>query len=421
LFEKSHSFMDDTNWLSKLICFLKILVQGVWINRFQLFLTTVTMTIGSFGLALTIFLGDGALDVLWADIENLLGSWTIVSPTAGPQGELLLKRSTYFFTQEDLDGLKREVVSARMVTPAILDMHVRVRTEKKEENVQLDAVTKILGNEDIFKPIAGRKLSDEAYAGLVRECLITDTMAEKHNIRADEGATILINGVLFDVVGIVNTPPLRGDSFPQRIVVSYTTARTLWIEPGNIGIFVVAWKTTEDMYDTLGQIKYVLDGIRGAQTYVMSSQQFQIQSGRKIVKTFIVVGTTQSIFCILIASIGVLNVMLTNVSRRTHEFAIRVVMGARQREILMVVLAESICIGLLGAFAGLVVAVVAAPAVAGLMSEGIAEAAQLQPDISFRGILIPVLICGLCSLVAGVIPALKLRKIDILAALRANV
>jgi putative ABC transport system permease protein len=152
----------------------------------------------------------------------------------------------------------------------------------------------------------------------------------------------------------------------------------------------------------------------------MSSSQFQIQGGRNIVNNFIVVGATQSLFCIFIASIGVLNVMLTNVSRRTHEFAIRIAMGARQEEILAIVLAEGIFVGLIGAAIGLVVAVLVAPLIGDIMSKSIREMAHLVPIISLKGLLIPLAVCGICSLAAGLIPAFKVRKVDILCALREN-
>ncbi len=407
--------------LSKLVCFLKVIIQGVWINRFQLFLTTFTMSIGSLGLALTIFLGDGALGVLWKDIEQLLGSWTVIAPDPRAGSEILKTRKSHFFTQDDFDQLRSELPNARMVTPALFDMMVKVRAQNQEADLHLDAITQELGREDVFKPISGNGLSKQAHLGLSRECLVTDKMVEEFNIDLKTNPSLLINGHLFKIVGITHPPPLHGDRFPLRVTVPYIYARTLWMGPDNVGIIIVAWHDTSEMNEIISKIRTTLDEYRGPQTYYLSSKQFQIQSGRKIVNTFIVVGTTQSIFCIFIASIGVLNVMLTNVARRTHEFAIRITMGAKQREILLVVLAESICIGLLGALIGLMLAVIGAPFIGDLMAAGIEEASQLKPDFSLKGILQPLLICGLSSLAAGLIPAMKVRNVDILAALRKNV
>jgi ABC-type antimicrobial peptide transport system permease subunit len=407
--------------LSKLVCFSKIIFQGVWINRFQVFLTTLTMSFGSLGLALTIFLGDGAQKVLWADLSDLLGSWVVIAPDGGPNMELLKTRITPLFTAEDLEHVKTTVKIARLVSPAYIDMPVNVNSRDKGTRITLDAITKDLSNEKIFQPISGFGLSDSAYDAQSWECMATEKTMQALGLQLNDNPTLFINGQQFKVVGIVTPPPLANERFQQRVVVPYNLARALWMVPGDIGKIIVAWNETKDMGAVIAQIKTALDQCRGPQTYILSSSQFQIQSGKNIINNFIVVGATQSLFCVFIASIGVLNVMLTNVARRTHEFAIRIAMGARQQDILIIVLAEGIFVGLIGAAIGLVIAVAIAPILGGVMSKGIREMAHLSPIISLRGFLIPLAICGICSLIAGLIPALKIRKVDILSALRENV
>jgi ABC-type antimicrobial peptide transport system permease subunit len=406
--------------LSRLVCFWKIIFQGVWINRFQLFLTTLTMSFGSLGLALTIFLGDGAQKVLWADLSDLLGSWVVIAPDAGPNMELFKTRISPLFTAEDLEHVKTTVKLARLVTAAFLDMPATAVSREKETRITLDAITKELSKEKIYHPSSGLGFSDAAFDAQAWECMATEKTLIALGLHYNDNLSLLINGHQFKVVGIVTPPPLANERFQQRVVVPYNLARGLWRQPGDIGKIVVAWNETKDMGPVYNQIRMALDQFRGPQTYIMSSSQSQIQSGKNIINNFIVVGVTQSLFCVFIASIGVLNVMLTNVARRTHEFAIRIAMGARQQEILVIVLAEAIFVGLIGAAIGLIIAVTIAPIIGVMMSKGIREMAHLSPIISLRGFLLPLAICGICSLVAGIIPALKIRKVDILSALREN-
>ena len=412
---------DTITPLSRFVCFWKIISQGMWINRFQLLLTTLTMAIGSMGLALTIFLGAGAQEVLWSDISDLLGSWVLINPDAGPNMELLKTRMTPFFTTDDLNSLKENLPIARLVSPAFFNKQVLVQSREKQGRIYLDAITEGLGEEKLFQPIKGRGISESAYNAQSWECMLTEKAMDSFGLRLEDKPSVLIDGIQFKVVGIVTPPPDANERIQQRVVVAYELAREIWLQPGNIGVIVVAWKDTKDMGLIFEQIKKNLDTYRGPQTYIMSSSQFQIQSGRNIVNNFIVVGATQSMFAIFIASIGVLNVMLTNVSRRTYEFAIRIAMGASQEEILKIVLAEGIFVGLIGAAIGLVIALLVAPVIGNIMSKGIKEMAHLYPVISMKGILIPLAICGICSLIAGLIPALKVRKVDILSALRENI
>ena len=74
-------------------CFLVLALQGMLNNRFQVILTAVTMGVGSLGLALTIFIGQGALDGIWADVTKLVGSWVVINPDYNPHSKLMRQRA----------------------------------------------------------------------------------------------------------------------------------------------------------------------------------------------------------------------------------------------------------------------------------------------------------------------------------------
>jgi ABC-type antimicrobial peptide transport system permease subunit len=160
--------------------------------------------------------------------------------------------------------------------------------------------------------------------------------------------------------------------------------------------------------------------VRGPNTYSLSSSQFGIEKSKDLVTNFMIVGAAQSFFCILVASIGVLNVMLTSVTRRTREFSIRLAMGASRREILGAVMLESTLISGFGAVFGVATALLLAPRLSGVLAARIPQASLLAPLYCLQGFLYPFLVCGACGLVAGLMPALRAGRIDVLAALRAE-
>lgn len=363
--------------LSRLVCLATIIRQGVWINRFQLILTTLTMSFGSLGLALTVFLGGGALNVLWADLDELLGSWVVARPV--PDEHIMKTRLQPGFSGEDLSNLQEKVDIARLVTP-MFSLPMDVRYKEKSTFIAVDGITPALQKESLFQPIMGRALSAAAHQALSWECMVTEQALKEFGLDIDEKPIIMVDSHVFQVVGVVKSVPRNFTRFRTRVIVPYRLARSLWMEPGSVGNILVAWHKTDDMGRVIEKIKETLNHYRGPGSYFLDSTQFQIQSGKKIVNNFIVVGTAQSLFCIIIASIGILNVMLTNVARRTHEFAIRIAMGANRRDILLVVLSESIFIGLFGALIGLVLAVIIAPFLGDIMASGIQEASKLKPD-----------------------------------------
>lgn len=403
--------------LARAYCFLYMLVQGVKSNRFQLVLTVLTMSIGSLALSLTIFLGEGALRRLWYDMESMMGSWVIAYYDAGLDQNLLAKRARPDFTLDDLDYVRRHTTKAKFVASIYMSGQP-VQFNSIAREMPLEGISAVLGQEPLYRPVKGIGLSSSAYQGLTWECLLTETAAGELQVDLEEDPVIIIDNQPFKINGIVPDPPRVAKRFQGRIIVSHESARVLWLAPGTVGNIVVGWKGVEDMEAVVRQLRQALDASRGPKTYFLSSSQFSIEKSKNIVANFMAIGAAQAMFCIIVASVGVLNVMLTNVVHRMHEFSIRISMGASKNEILLSVVLESCLIALVGALCGVAVAMASSPYLSHVIGARIPEAVHLKPVFTLQGILYPFIVCGLCGLIAGVMPALRVRRMDVLAALR---
>jgi len=113
---------------------------------------------------------------------------------------------------------------------------------------------------------------------------------------------------------------------------------------------------------------------------------------------------------LIVGGIGVMNVMLASVAERTREIGIRVAVGARRRDVLSQVLAESITLSVLGGLIGLLVGIVAS----GL----VAKAAGWPMEIRLDAILLAVGCSGAVGIVFGLYPAYRAASLDPIEALR---
>jgi putative ABC transport system permease protein len=252
------------------------------------------------------------------------------------------------------------------------------------------------------------------------ECLITEAAASTLSITLSDSTYIMVERERVQVVGIVPNPPDTGPRFANRIILPYITAQVHFGNPGEIRVISVAWKTPKDMDRTVNALKNALDRCRAPGGYYLSSSTFKIKKGQGIVNKFMLYGTIQAFFAIFIASIGIISVMLSNVIHRTREFAIRISMGAHHKELSLLVLVESVLLGLMGACIGILLAFVASPFLIKVLATRIPGTSNLEFLINWKGLLFPLLVCGFCSLLAGIIPALRVTRMDILTAIRAE-
>ncbi|MGA3162036.1 MAG: ABC transporter permease [Terracidiphilus sp.] len=409
----------EGGWPARALCLLIMTGEGMWINKFQLCLTLLTMAVGSFALSLTFFLGDGAKIYLFRDMEQLMGDWIIASPATHYDSAILMTRFTPDFTAEDLDFVKDKLGHTRLVEPIYQDIGT-VTYHEISRTMAVDGVTAELGREPLFSPIKGRGFSESGRQLLVWECMLTESAVKVLGIDIAKNPTILIDGRPFNVVGVTPDPPDSDSIFRSRIIVPYSCAQELWIPAGTVGKILVAWSSPQFMSETVSGLHAALDSCHGPDTYFLSSSQFKIQKSRSIIANFMMYGQMQAFFCIAIAFVGVMNVMLTNTARRSNEFAIRLSMGARQSTILTMVLLESSLVGIAGAVAGIIIAACAAPYAAHILQQKINGTGELLPYYGVQGFLYPVLVCSLAGLIAGIMPAINVRKLDVLACLRNN-
>jgi hypothetical protein len=412
----SRAFRQDAG-RSRVACFLQLLAQHLVAERASHLLVLLTMAVGALGMAATFFIGDGALNELWKDMETLMGSQITLQPDPGPNGALLKRRSAVSFQETDLTYLRSHVPSAKYIVP-----HLFRRAQVGRAGIELAMVVEgaspELCRESAFAPVRGRSFSEAAQAGHLFECLVTESVVDR--LRLSVGERISVGDRLFEMVGVVPDPPTADARSQIRVVIPLTTAQLIYGQPGVYEALVTAWRQPDEMERLLVEIKCALDTCLGPGCYYVSSTQIALRRRQTIVSNIMAFGAAQAMFCVLVASIGVANVMLATVLRRSREYAIRISMGARQAEIFGLVLSESMLIGLVGGLIGILLAVMVSPVVCHGLARHIREATNLSPVFCLRGVLIPLAACGASSLLAGIFPALQIRRLDVLSVLRAE-
>lgn len=114
---------------------------------------------------------------------------------------------------------------------------------------------------------------------------------------------------------------------------------------------------------------------------------------------------------LLVGAIGIMNMMLVSVAERTREIGIRKAIGAREKQITIQFLSESLFISFLGSMAGLILGV-------GL-SQGVGRLIlRYNVPFSIWPVVVSVSVAVVVGLASGVFPALKAAKLNPIDSLR---
>ncbi|MFQ5452988.1 MAG: ABC transporter permease, partial [Candidatus Zixiibacteriota bacterium] len=121
---------------------------------------------------------------------------------------------------------------------------------------------------------------------------------------------------------------------------------------------------------------------------------------------------------LLIAGVGVANIMYVSIKERTREIGIKMAMGARKSYILMQFLIESLIITFLGGFGGMSVSYILTESFKRIPIESDVMDFMGRPTISLEIGLTVIIILGLMGLISGLFPAMRAASVNPVESLR---
>jgi len=231
------------------------------------------------------------------------------------------------------------------------------------------------------------------------------------------GKTILVNGVPYQVVGVLEKRKgqfFRDESADKQVLVPYHTYRKN--NPGADDHFIGAEAYPGKMGDAEDEIRTLLRRRRNVP--YNKPDNFGISSAEQIVEQFKDITGAIALAMVVISSIGllvggvgVMNIMLVSVTERTREIGVRKAIGARKRDVTWQFLTEAMTLTGIGGVIGILVGISLSLLINAL-------APKLPSVVPAWAVAAGVMLAVSVGLFFGVYPAVKAAGLDPVEALR---
>ena len=394
-------------------------LESLRANRLQTFLTMLGVMIGISSVVIIFSLSGGVSSMISNQIMSEGGALAVIRPkelTANNKNVITSLATSRAFTQssiknEDL-GLISKTKDVSAVAP-LANFSAKVKGDGEEKYANLLATSPNLDQTTSLKVREGQFIAESANANTV---VIGDQMAiDLFGTTQALGKEISMKGEKFIVIGVLahQSSPINYSNvdFNNTAIIPYVTAKRIIGENLQIQQVNVRVKSVNKLSQVQKEIENgISKNHNGEQDFeVLTGKNISHPSDKFIELSTVILAIVASV-SLVVGGIGIMNIMLVNVSERTREIGIRKALGANNLHILFQFLTESMIISLSGGFFGYLIGYA--------FSFGVSMFLPFSPIISWQ---IAVLVCGV-SVIVGVIfglyPAFRAARKDPIVSLR---
>src|SRR3989344_2822332 len=326
-------------------------------NKTRSVLTTLGIIIGVMAVILLVSLGSGLQQQITQQFEDLGANLLFVMPgkfqfrdsrEGGPPGV-----ATNKLTLKESDLVEKKVANVTSALP-IATANTTVAYRKEETS------TFIIGTNEHYEefrnsPVTSGRWFTSSDVAASRKVAVAGTTVIK-NLFSDQnpiGQKVSISGKKYEIIGVLTS---KGGGFgndqDDQLIVPITAFQKQF-DNDKLSYFYV--KVADN-----ASLKKVTADIKTVMSKKFKADEFSVVNSEEILSTFqTILGTITAALggiaaiSLLVGGIGIMNIMLVSVTKRTREIGLRKAIGATNRDILMQFLLEAVILTGVGGVIGI--------------------------------------------------------------------
>ncbi len=397
----------------------KVSLRAIASNKMRSFLSMLGIIIGVAAVIIMMAIGQGSKESIRAELSTMGTNLLTIRPGADMRGGVRQDPSAMqTLKMADYERILREKKYVTYVSPevtasgqAIYGNNNTTTSMYGESAEYLDIKQWPVEEGECFTEEDIKKAAKKVVIG---RTIVTELFGEG----ADPiGKTVRFKSIPLTVVGVLKSKGYNNWGMDQDnvMIAPYTTvmkriAAQTWFSS------IVCSAATEEMSDAaieeLTQILRDNHKLKGeaVNDFTIRSQAEMMETMSSTMDTVTIILVVAAAFSLLVAGIGIMNIMLVSVTERTREIGLRMAVGATGPVISLQFLIESVLISLTGGLLGVIVGCSA--------SEWAVPAFGMPSSVPAWSIYVSFLVCVFLGILFGYIPAQKAANMDPIDAIR---
>lgn len=398
---------------------IKVALKAIANNKFRSFLSMLGIIIGVAAVIIMMAIGQGSKESVRKNISQMGTNIIMIRPGADMRGGVRQDPSAMQTLKvEDYQSIKEDAKFITYVSPEVSSSGQCIYGANNTS-------TSIYGESPEYLSIKqwtvedGDMFTEEDIKKSAKVCVIGKTVVDElfPNGGDPVGKTIRFKSIPFRVIGVLKSKGYNSFGMDQDnlIIAPYTTVMKRILAQtylSNINCSAITEEMTEDAIDELTTILRTNHKLKedADDDFTIHSQQEMMETMSSTMDTITIILVVAAAFSLLVAGIGIMNIMLVSVTERTKEIGLRMSVGARGIDINNQFLIESIMISITGGVLGICVGYAGTMVCSGVF--------HLPTSIPMWSIIVSFIVCTVIGVGFGYFPARKAALMDPIEAIR---
>lgn len=397
---------------------IKIAIKAIASNKFRSFLSMLGIIIGVAAVIIMMAIGQGSKESVRKNISQMGTNIIMIRPGADMRGGVKQDPSAMQTLKvADYEKINAEKNYISHVSPEVSASGQAIFGAK-------NTLTSLYGETPEVLDIRqwtiqdGECFTEEDVKKSAKVCLVGKTVVNELFGEGQDpvGRVIRFKSIPLRIIGVLKSKGYNAFGMDQDnlMIAPYTTVMKRVLAQtylSSINCSALTEEMTDNAIDELTQILRTNHKLSADQDddFTIRSQEEMMKTMSSTMDTITIILVVAAAFSLLVAGIGIMNIMLVSVTERTREIGLRMSVGATGLDISNQFLIESIMISITGGVLGIFV---------GYLGTLACQSVGLPTSIPLWSVLVSFLVCTIIGVGFGYFPAQKAANLDPIEAIR---